>query len=126
MISAPGTTGALANPKFLDALFGNEAVRNKRVYVSTDNSLLQAGMRAGLPLARSDAGGRREAEVARALPPGVEQGHELTRRTRQEVALQGQQLVAHEGAHAFDQLGECHQRKSTRACHAPARVRSAG
>ncbi len=27
---APGATGALANPKFLEALFGNEAVRNKR------------------------------------------------------------------------------------------------
>jgi peptidyl-prolyl cis-trans isomerase D len=29
-VPAPGTSGALANPKFLDALFGNEAVRNKR------------------------------------------------------------------------------------------------
>ena len=27
---APGASGALANPKFLDALFGNDAVRNKR------------------------------------------------------------------------------------------------
>lgn len=27
---APGATGALANPKFLEALFGSEAVRNKR------------------------------------------------------------------------------------------------
>jgi peptidyl-prolyl cis-trans isomerase D len=27
---APGATGALANPKFLDALFGTDAVRNKR------------------------------------------------------------------------------------------------
>jgi peptidyl-prolyl cis-trans isomerase D len=27
---APGASGALANPKFLDALFGNEAIRNKR------------------------------------------------------------------------------------------------
>lgn len=27
---APGTTGPLASPKFLDALFGNDAVRNKR------------------------------------------------------------------------------------------------
>ena len=28
--AAPGVTGALANPKFLDALFGTETVRNKR------------------------------------------------------------------------------------------------
>ena len=28
--AAPGVTGALANPKFLEALFGTEAVRNKR------------------------------------------------------------------------------------------------
>jgi len=27
---APGTTGALANPKFLEALFGTDAVKNKR------------------------------------------------------------------------------------------------
>ena len=27
---APGATGALANAKLLDALFGNDAVRNKR------------------------------------------------------------------------------------------------
>ena len=27
---APGATGPLANPKFLEALFGNEAIRNKR------------------------------------------------------------------------------------------------
>ena len=29
-VPAQGTTGALANPKFLDALFGNDAIRNKR------------------------------------------------------------------------------------------------
>ena len=29
-VAAPGTTGALANAKFLDALFGAEALRNKR------------------------------------------------------------------------------------------------
>ncbi|MEP6875065.1 MAG: SurA N-terminal domain-containing protein [Burkholderiales bacterium] len=28
--AAPGVTGALANPKFLEALFGTEAIRNKR------------------------------------------------------------------------------------------------
>jgi len=28
--AAPGASGALANPKFLEALFGNDAVRNKR------------------------------------------------------------------------------------------------
>ena len=28
--AAPGTTGALANPKFLEALFGTDALRNKR------------------------------------------------------------------------------------------------
>jgi len=28
--AAPGTTGALANPKFLEALFGTDAVKNKR------------------------------------------------------------------------------------------------
>ena len=28
--AAPGATGPLANPKFLDALFGNDAIRNKR------------------------------------------------------------------------------------------------
>jgi peptidyl-prolyl cis-trans isomerase D len=27
---APGATGALANPKFIEALFGNDAIRNKR------------------------------------------------------------------------------------------------
>jgi peptidyl-prolyl cis-trans isomerase D len=29
-VPAPGATGVLANPKFLDALFGTDAVRNKR------------------------------------------------------------------------------------------------
>ena len=29
-VPAPGATGALANPKFLDALFGVDAIRNKR------------------------------------------------------------------------------------------------
>lgn len=29
-VAAPGAAGALANPKFLDALFANDAVRNKR------------------------------------------------------------------------------------------------
>ena len=29
-VPAPGATGALANPKFLDALFGADAIRNKR------------------------------------------------------------------------------------------------
>ncbi len=29
-VPAQGTTGALANPKFLDALFGTDAIRNKR------------------------------------------------------------------------------------------------
>lgn len=29
-VAAPGATGALANPKFLDALFGTDAIRNKR------------------------------------------------------------------------------------------------
>ena len=29
-VATPGTTGALANAKFLDALFGNDTIRNKR------------------------------------------------------------------------------------------------
>ena len=29
-VATPGATGALANPKFLDALFGTDAIRNKR------------------------------------------------------------------------------------------------
>ncbi len=35
-LPAPGATGALANPKFLEALFGNDVIRNKRNTLAVD------------------------------------------------------------------------------------------